>query len=456
MMILKNKFPYLLVAVVIFFLLPSGKFETVDGLLYLNTAKSLVYRGDFSIDDKMPGLVVGVDGKNYSAGGLGWTLVLVVPVWINKTIGGDVKNIELLAGFANPVLSLCLLVVLINLYTLVSKNKNVGWLLAMLTLFCTNLLILSKHSFAHLLSILTITSSFYFGLKYVLSKINKYLVWSGIFYGLFILSYNYSFAISSIGIFLFLLMGKIFDLKMFLKWLVWVLPFGLILCFYNYLRFGNILENGYSFLVDSKLTIKANAIDGLWGLLLSSGKSIWVYSPILVYSLYLAIKYFKRKWVNRLFLILLAVNVLFYSSLIFWSGELSYGPRYLSIIIPFGGLVLASHWREINKIVLTMLVFLGLWVQWVGVSIPYTRQYDWYDMEFMCVGSNGLTRKGELDYWNIGEFVPRFSPPYRLKRKVVEVWINYLNNKSGDLPDFWWVSKNNSSLLPLFNFLRIS
>lgn len=155
----------------------------------------------------------------------------------------------------------------------------------------------------------------------------------------------------------------------------------------------------------------------------------------------MAIKNYKKGWVDKLFLILLGTVVLFYSNFIFWSGELSYGPRYLSIIIPFGGLVVAMHWKKINKIVLMVLVILGLWVQLVGISIPYTRQYDWYDMEFMCVGSKGLTRKGEFDYWNIGEFVPRFSPPYRLKRKVVEVWKNYMNNNGGDLPDFWWINK---------------
>lgn len=433
MIFFKNNFFYLLIALVVFFLLPSGKFETIDGLIYLNTAKSLVYEGDFSIEDKIPGLVTGIDGRKYSAGGLGWTFVLVIPVWINKVVGGDVKNIELLAGFMNPLLSFCLLIVLINLYTLVSKNKKVGWWLAMLTLFSTNLLILSKHSFAHMMSILALTTSFYFGLK-------KNFVWSGIFYGILILSYNYSFIVPSLAVFLFLLIYQKFEIKLFLRWVVWVIPFVLVLFVYNYFRFGSIWEGGYSLVIDSNLNLKGTMIDGLWGQLLSPGKSVWVYSPILLYSLYLAVKNFKKSWVSKLFLMFLLITILFYSNFIFWSGELSYGPRYLSMVIPFGGLVLAWNWKEINKIILAILILIGLWVQLVGISIPYTRQYDWYDMEFMCVGSKGLTRKGEFDYWNIGEFVPRFSPPYRLKRKVVEVWKNYLFKRNGDWPDFWWAN----------------
>jgi hypothetical protein len=59
----------------------------------------------------------------------------------------------------------------------------------------------------------------------------------------------------------------------------------------------------------------------------------------------------------------------------------------------------------------------------------------------MCVGSQGLTRKGELDYWTIGQFIPRYSPPYRLKKKTFEVWDNFLLKKDGQLPDFWWANK---------------
>lgn len=389
----------------------------------------------------MPGLVKGVDGKYYSLGGLGWTMVLVIPVWLNKIFNGNIANIELLAGFINPLLAFCLLIVSINLYSLVSKDKKVGFLIAIIIIFSTNLLPLAKHSFAHMMSILAMTISFYFGLKYFQLKEKKYLTLSGLFYGILILSYNYTFVVSSFALFLVLLITKNFDKKTFLKWFVCIIPFIVILFAYNYLRFGNILENGYNLIVDGDVKIKATIIDGIWGLLLSPGKSIWVYSPILVYSFYIAIKHFKKNWIDLLFLTTLTINVLFYSNLVFWSGELSYGPRYLSVIIPFGGLVLARHWKEINKKIIIGLVLIGLWVQFVGISIPYTRQYDWYDMEFMCVGSQGLTRKGEFDYWNIGEFIPRYSPPYRLKKKVVETWSNFMLKKDGELPDFWWVGK---------------
>jgi hypothetical protein len=64
-------------------------------------------------------------------------------------------------------------------------------------------------------------------------------------------------------------------------------------------------------------------------------------------------------------------------------------------------------------------------------------------MEFMCVGSQGLSRRGELDYWTISHFIPRYSPPYRLKRKLVESWTNLILKRDGDLPDFWWLKNKN-------------
>jgi len=410
--------------------------------MYLNTAKSLVYQGHFSIDNKMPGMVTGIDGKYYSVGGLGWTLVLVIPVWLNKTFGGSINNIEFVASFANPFLAFCLLIVLSKLFSFVSKNKNIGLLVAFITIFSTNLLPLAKHSFAHMLSILAITTAVYFGLKYSQTKKKNNLIFSGLFFGLLVISYNYSFVLVSFALFLILLIKKSLNPKIIINWFIGVIPLVILFFIYNYFRFGNIFESGYTVNTGGgDLALPASFYDGFWGLLLSPGKSIWVYSPILIYSFYLAVKNFKKNWVDWLFLIILTINVVFYARLAFWSGELSYGPRYLATIIPFGGLVLANHWKQINKKILIGLVLIGLWVQLVGISIPYTKQYEWYDMEFMCVGSQGLTRKGELNYWSIGEFVPRYSPPYRLKRKLVENWSNLFFRKDGELPDFWWVGK---------------
>jgi len=438
---LKNKIIYFIFAFLIFFLLPTKKFDSIDGLMYLNTAKSLVYQGHFYIDEKIPGLVIGTNGKFYSVGGLGWTLALVIPVWINKTIGGSINNIEFAANFINPFLAFLLLIVLTKLYSLISKNKNVGLIIAIITVFSTNLLIMAKHSFAHMLSILAISTAIYFGLKYSQTKNKKYLIFSGIFYGLLTISYNYSFVLISSALFLILIIKKSLNKKIIFNFLLGAIPFIILLFIYNYSRFGNILESGYTLGATSiDLQLKASLIDGIWGVLLSPGKSIWVYSPILIYSFYLAVKNFKKHWISLLFLTILIINVLFYSRLAFWSGELSYGPRYFAIIIPLGGLVLAKHWQQINKKIIIALVLIGLWVQLVGISIPYGQQYEWYDMEFMCVGSQGLTRRGELDYWTIGQFIPRYSPPYRLKKKLIQNWSNLILKKEGNLPDFWWTN----------------
>jgi len=442
MTFLKNKIIDLLFVIIIFALLPAKKFDSIDGLMYLNTAKSLVYQGDFFIEEKMPGLVKVTDGKSYSVGGLGWTLALVIPVWINKTIGGNVDNIEFAANFVNPLLAFFLLIVSIKLYSLVSQDKKVGLLIATIVMFSTNLLILAKHSFAHLLSILAVTAAIYFSLKYSQTKKKSNLILSGLFSGLLAISYNYSFVLISFALFLVLIIKKSLNKKIIFNWLLGVIPFIIILFVYNYSRFGNIFESGYGLgMATGDSQLKASFFDGIWGVLLSPGKSLWVYSPILIYSFYLALKNFKKHWTSLLFLIILTIDVLFYSRLAFWSGELSYGPRYFATIIPLGGLVLAHHWHQINKKIIVGLVLIGLWVQLVGISIPYNKQYEWYEMEFMCVGSQGLTRRGELDYWTIGQFIPRYSPPYRLKRKLVENWRNLILKKEGDLPDFWWASQ---------------
>jgi len=442
MTFIKKYIIYFLLAFVFFIFLPTTKFDSIDGIMYLTTAKSVVYQGDFSVEEKVPSLRQGVDGKFYSVGGLGWTLALAIPIWVNKTFGGTIENAEFAASFTNPFLAFCLLIVLTKLYFLISKNRHTSLIVAFIVVFTTNLLPLAKHSFAHLLSILAVTTAVYFGLKYSQTKKSRDLIMSGIFSGLLGISYNYTFVLISFSLFLVLIIQKSLNKKIILNWLIGAVPFIIILFAYNYFRFGNVFESGYGIAINSGDNIlKASFFDGIWGILLSPGKSLWVYSPILIYSFYLAINNFKKNWIDLLFLIILIVNVLFYSRLPFWSGELSYGPRYFATIIPFGGLVLVRHWNKLNKIIILGLVLVGIWVQLVGISIPYTQQYPWYEIEFMCVGSQGLTRRGELDYWTIGQFIPRYSPPYRLKRKLVENWQNVVLKRDGDLPDFWWLKK---------------
>jgi hypothetical protein len=180
---------------------------------------------------------------------------------------------------------------------------------------------------------------------------------------------------------------------------------------YNHARFGGILESGYN-VETTREGFGTPLLVGLYGQLFSSGKSIFLYAPVLMLS-WGGFSLFKRKFGAEalLFASIVVINVLFYAKFISWAGDGSWGPRYLIPFLPFllipVGSLLSSE--TTGKLVWGFFVFLavtGLIVQVGGVAIyfgsymreigefPYTREFS--DPHFLADS----------------HFIPNYSPVY--------------------------------------------
>lgn len=168
---------------------------------------------------------------------------------------------------------------------------------------------------------------------------------------------------------------------------------------YNQARFGTMLETGYG----AQATLAAYTtpfLTGLYGLLLSSGKGVMWFAPVL----WLAIPgvillrragavHARVMWsVAIAFVLALAI----YSKFEHWAGDGSFGPRYLIPLLPILFVPVAfflhqaGRWR---RALAALLATAGLAVQIGGVAIyfgaqmreagdyPYTRALN--DPEFM-------------------------------------------------------------------------
>jgi hypothetical protein len=152
---------------------------------------------------------------------------------------------------------------------------------------------------------------------------------------------------------------------------------GVIFAYYNYVRFGNVLQTGYGthegFIVP--------LYEGLAGLLISPGKSAFLYFPLL-----LLLPFWTRAFLRRhraegwLFLGLVAGHILLYATWWIWWGGWNWSVRFLIPAWSFAVLLLAeglSGWRGARGIspagaVATLLIVLSVGVQALGVAVDHS------------------------------------------------------------------------------------
>lgn len=151
---------------------------------------------------------------------------------------------------------------------------------------------------------------------------------------------------------------------------------GIALClYYNWLRFGSVLNAGYNEHYGAILFERGRLWSGLWGLFLSPGKSIFLYSPPILVALFgLRPLWREHRTTALAFLVTGLPMVLLYGKLVVWHGDWSWGPRYLTFLLPMAifpaALVLQQlareHRRRMLAAVTAGMLAVGGFVQVLG------------------------------------------------------------------------------------------
>ena len=164
---------------------------------------------------------------------------------------------------------------------------------------------------------------------------------------------------------------------------------------YNYYRFGNPLETGYSLAWSLAHSDKfdfwsfSGFSEAFFGFLFSPGKGIIFFSTTIVIALF-GIKTFwkKQRLIFYAILLISAAYLIIFSLNFAWHGSIwSYGPRYILPIIPF--LYLPIIYLKPQKWVFVTLL-LAFILQIVLISVNYKR-----DVLNDYVTYNGLS---DMDY----------------------------------------------------------
>lgn len=162
---------------------------------------------------------------------------------------------------------------------------------------------------------------------------------------------------------------------------------GALLLAYNLYFFGHPLGAyprafraiGYTSIASG---FRGSPWDGIDGLLVSPNRGLFVFMPWTLFALWGAVRLWKENtfgW-GRYLIAGTAALFLLYAQLERWWGGWTFGPRYLTDLMPFFAFFLVPVWPRIQarlwiRTVFVAAIALALWVQVVGVY--YYPAGDW-------------------------------------------------------------------------------
>jgi len=423
---------YLLVAAV-YVLTSPGRIDSIDGQIRYEVTHSLVEVGRPAIRD--PALkrfgVRTPEGEVYAAYGIAPSLTPLPLVWLGGLRDGPREELRrFLFALADPLLG-ALIAPLLYLFLLelgVAPRSALGWTLA--SSFATLLWPASDTVLEQVQHALLALVAVYLGFLSGHRGSAVLAAGGGLAAGLLLL-YQESYALLVPTLALAARAGGRTGRST---------PLGRVLVFlgtaglglvgwveYNQLRFGLPLASG-RLGGGGHPPLLGNPLEGLAALLVSPGKGILFYSPLVVASV-IAFPAFRRRWPELASVVAAATAVhgLFVASLSIFHGDWCWGPRYLVVLLPLWALALPFLPRfRLRQPLVAALVAAGVVVQLLGLSLVherffYERQlptYFWYrDTAFYFRESALTARVGEIASTVAGrvpETADYFAPaPYR-------------------------------------------
>jgi hypothetical protein len=207
-------------------------------------------------------------------------------------------------------------------------------------------------------------------------------LWFGFWAGALVNS-KYVFVLAFLGALLFLFVDaararRLRRLSAALAWpLIPGLAFLLLMLWYNRARTGSLFSSGYPSVAGLGATVLREPVwVGLWSYCFSLGKSIFLYNPPLILSVFaLPLVWRKRASIVAAMAMTAGPIVAVYCKFAHWSGDWCWGPRYLLFVVPVLLVPLAflfDEWRRMRKRLWLALggalLVAGVLVQVVGAS----------------------------------------------------------------------------------------
>lgn len=361
----------------------SGRLYSQDSMLMLSVTESFVKRGEFNTDQMWTLYKarneLGPAGESYAKTGYG-TSLLAVPLYAFALALPDLGLVQTTLLTSAIVIALTGALVFLAARRL-RFSRGVSIATALLFGLATPAWVYAKQFWSEPYSLFTLFAAFFFLLRFRDDSNGRDALLAGIALGLAVATRVTNAAlVPFFAWYGFSAARRDVRARCGFVWFAAALAlFALSIAWYDWARYGSPLATGYR----ADEGFNTPIVLGLYGLLFSPGKGLFVYVPFLA-ALPWSLGILYRRARRELFLILAIffVYLVTFSTWYYWWGGTNWGPRFLVPTLPFLALAIApavelAAANTINRkarvafaAIFSALCALSFAIELLGISVP--------------------------------------------------------------------------------------
>jgi len=375
-----------------------------DSEVRWSVARQIVRNKGLSIEDTVQtrNFASGVDGKRYSFYGLGQSICMLpfaaTGLAIEKVAGINPRIADLTGQFLAsvilfPAIGAMLVWLFYRLVIELGYSKSVSILTASVLGFATMNFHYSVNTQEQTQVALLLVLAIFLMVKYHRQYRFVYAWFFCVSLGVCLI-FRLASAVMIFFLYLVVVATEVFGsgkksyLKTIARWFfAGVLGTGgfIVVCvWYNFIRFGSVLESGYGLCASTVLgghgIFESRSLPTLAAMLFSPGKSIFLYNPILLlFPLCVYGFYRRRKVVALATFFAIFANFVFHSFLTMWAGDYAWSIRYQVPVLPLLVLPLVVLFnrslRTLAKTVVISVIVVSIVIQLASVVYNFNLEF---------------------------------------------------------------------------------